>query len=471
MATAQMFHVDNPADRLRKLITPRLSLLGAAGWIATQHAVQQFLRLGTNVVLARLLSPELLGTMLLINTFRTGGELLTDVGIGQSIVSNPKGAEPVFYNTAWTAQIIRGALLFVIGLAAAYPLAAVYDEPQFRLLLPVAALVFLISGFTSPSKFLLQKDMKVKRLALLGMGMGVTSSIFHISLALYTPTIWALIIGLLASTLGGTISSFFLIDWRIHFLVLDRSALHSMMHFGKWVFVSSLIYFAAMNFDRLYFADVVPFSLLGVYGIARTFSDSIMQLFLRFSRLMIFPKVAAARGEIKSLRRRITRLRRLALVVMALGLALLVAVSDQFIFHVYDERYRDAAIFLPILLMGTWFSILSAAGEAMLLGIGKSSGVAAANGAKLVLIVVSVPVLLPSVGIVGATIAYASADGARYAVLVWRKRGHGLSFLRQDFAATALFFLAIIVFREFTHLAGLTDSMSAWLRGAHGQIA
>ena len=91
MANSQMVQVINPIGHLRKLIVPRLALLGAAGWIAAQHAVQQFLRLGTNVVLARLLSPELLGTMLLINTFRTGGELLTDVGIGQSIVSNPKG--------------------------------------------------------------------------------------------------------------------------------------------------------------------------------------------------------------------------------------------------------------------------------------------------------------------------------------------------------------------------------------------
>ena len=209
-----MAQVVSPVRPLRKLIAPRLALLSAAGWIAAQHAIQQVLRLGTNVVLARLLSPELLGTMLLINTFRTGGELLTDVGIGQSIVSDPKGSDPVFYNTAWTIQIIRGIALFIVGILAAAPLAYLYDEPRLKILLPVAALVFLISGFTSPSKFLLQKEMKVKRLAILGMGMGVASSLFHISLALYTPTIWALIVALLVSTLGGTISSFFLIDWR-----------------------------------------------------------------------------------------------------------------------------------------------------------------------------------------------------------------------------------------------------------------
>ena len=144
---------------LRAIASDRPALWKATTWVTLEHGIQQILRLGTNVALARLLAPELLGTMLLINTLRTGGELLSDVGIGQSIVSHERGRDPKFFNTAWTIQIIRGAVLFAIALLITRPVAELYDSPELTILLPVAALVFVISGFASPSKFLLQKDL------------------------------------------------------------------------------------------------------------------------------------------------------------------------------------------------------------------------------------------------------------------------------------------------------------------------
>ena len=461
----------SPLDVLRQAVLGRAALLTATAWVTVQHGVQQALRLGTNVVLARLLAPELLGTMLLINTLRTGGELLSDVGIGQSIVSHERGRDPMFFNTAWTIQIIRGALLFAIALLITRPLAELYDSPQLTVLLPVAALVFLISGFTSPSKFLLQKDMQVRRLALLGIAMAVSSSAIHIALAMYTPTIWALIFGLLLSTAGGTLASFFLLDWKMHAIRFDRKSARAIVGFGKWVFLSSLIYFAAMNFDRLYLAGAVPFALLGIYGIARTFADAITQLFLRISRMIIFPKVAAARDQISDLRRRVLPARRVVLCAMALGIAALVAVADEFIYLAYDPRYRAAGIYLPVLLVGAWFAILASIAEAMLLGIGKSSSMAFSNGAKFVIVVITVPLLLPTAGMLAATGALVLGEAARYAVLVWRKRAHGISFIRQDVAATALLLVAILAFRELTHLIGITGGIFAWVAEARDQLA
>src|SRR3546814_6231858 len=58
---------------LRHAVGSRRSLLGAAGWVSATFIAQQTLRLVSNIILAWLLAPALLGTMLLINTLRTGG--------------------------------------------------------------------------------------------------------------------------------------------------------------------------------------------------------------------------------------------------------------------------------------------------------------------------------------------------------------------------------------------------------------
>jgi hypothetical protein len=53
------------------------------------------------------------------------------------------------------------------------------------------------------------------------------------------------------------------------------------MHFGKWIFVSSMVFFLSTYIDRLYLGKVVPLELLGIYGIARSISDLTGNLVLR----------------------------------------------------------------------------------------------------------------------------------------------------------------------------------------------
>lgn len=456
---------------LRRSLGSRRSLLGAAGWVSATFIAQQTLRLVSNVVLAWLLAPALLGTMLLINTLRTGGELLTDVGVGQSIVNNPSGNEPAFYNTAWTIQIVRGLILFALAIALTVPIARLYGKPELLILLPAVAPIFIITGLTSPARFLLQKRLEVRKLALFDLAAALFGTAVQIGLALYTPTIWALVWGLLIGTAGPAAASFFLIDWRSHRLRWEKEAVRAVLHFGKWVFLSSLIYFLAMNFDRLYFADAIPIALLGVYGIARTFADTITLLFQRMGSLLIFPKVSASQQRGFDLQRAIRPIRLATLLVAATGLALAVALADRFIYLIYDERYHAAGFFLSILLVGSWFGILATMADAMMMGVGKPSGVALSNGTKLVVIAVALPLLLPRYGMNAALFTFVIADAVRYAMLAWRKRGVGLSFLRQDAALTLFFLVLIFLFREATMLAGLTEGVGSWLAQVGAPLA
>ncbi|MGB7409129.1 MAG: oligosaccharide flippase family protein [Pontixanthobacter sp.] len=446
-----------------RYVRPRAALFGQMGWIGSTYFLQQAIRLGSSIVLAWLLAPELLGTMLLINTLRTGGELLTDVGIGQSIVNNKNGAKTEFYNTAWTIQIIRGVILFAITVALAGPIAGAYDNPELLVLLPAVAPIFLLTGFTAPARFLLQKGLQVRKLAMFDLGIAILATLVQIGLAWVMPNIWALIWGLLIGTALSAMGSYLLMDWRSLRPAWNGDAARAVLHFGKWVFAASIIYFLAMNFDRLYFADAIPFAMLGIYGIARTFSDTIMQLFQRVGHLLIFPKISASADRGGDLVQSVGGLRRAALVVVAFGLAAGVALADQFIYLAYDDRYRAAGFFLPVLLIGTWFGILATMADAMMMGVGKPSGVAFSNGAKLAIIVIALPFVLPRYGLNAALAVFVAAEAVRYLVLALQNRLLGMGFTRQDIALTALFGGFIVMFRELTMMLGLTGGVDEWV--------
>ncbi|MFM6205833.1 oligosaccharide flippase family protein, partial [Planktothrix sp.] len=77
-------------------------------WTLFGYGGSQVLRFGGNLILTRLLVPELFGLMALVNTFITGLNLFSDVGIRPSIIRSQRGDDPEFLNTAWTIQVFRG---------------------------------------------------------------------------------------------------------------------------------------------------------------------------------------------------------------------------------------------------------------------------------------------------------------------------------------------------------------------------
>src|SRR5205085_6387616 len=80
----------------------RQRTLRGSVWTSSEYVANVVLRLGSNLVLARLLVPQMFGIMRIVNIFAQGLQMFSDVGIGPVIIQNPRGDEPAFLNTAWT---------------------------------------------------------------------------------------------------------------------------------------------------------------------------------------------------------------------------------------------------------------------------------------------------------------------------------------------------------------------------------
>jgi O-antigen/teichoic acid export membrane protein len=437
------------------------ALIVRLGWTTATFGIAQVLRLLNNVVLARLLSPPLFGLMVIVNTIRTGVELLSDLGINQNIVSNPRGETRDFYDTAWTIQVVRGLTLGAFCFATAGAFAAAFERPELATILPVIAMIFIFTGLQSTSRALLQKRMAVIRVSLFELGVLVISIVAHISLALITPTIWALVLGAVIASAASLIASFLLIPGMRHRFVIDPPSAREIIVFGKWIFVASIIYFLAMNFDRLYFAKQISLAELGVYGIARSLADMLSTLVIRSSNLLLFPAVAAMTVSRAEIRSKLLPGRRTMLLAVALGLACFIAVADELIGLLYDARYARAAIILPTLLVGIWFVVLSTVNESIMLGTARPAYPAISNGAKLLTYVVGVPVAFHFYGLMGAILVLNAGEVVRYVILWLLSRRRHLGFGREDLALTIVFVVALVAVRELLQAMGVTGGISA----------
>jgi|SRR5579862_148075 len=424
------------------------SLLQGTAWTIGAYGLSIVFRFVTSIVLARLLAPELFGIMTIVYTLRAGIELTTDFGSHQNIIYHKNSEDPEFYNTAWTLQLIRNLILFAIFLLAAVPAAYFYQSHVLVYVIPITALSFVFTGLASVSPNLLQKRLQFAKANAFEVISGLIGSISSIVGALISPTIWGLVSGYIVSSAASMIGTYFLLpDVKQRFYISKRYA-RQIAHFGKWIFVSSLTFFLAMNFDRLYLAKITPLAVVGVYAIARNISDLVGSLFLRLGSTLLFPFISAhSHMPRDEFRKELAPIRLKFLLVAAFGYSLIVSGADLAIKILYDQRYHAASWMVPVLIIGAWPSILASLGESTLLGLGKPSYTAICNSVKFAILLIGLPVGFGTAGLFGAIVVVACADLGRYIPVLIGQIRERFSFGRQDLLVTVVA-IALVVFWE-----------------------
>src|SRR5947209_5210020 len=95
----------------------RRRVLNAGAWTFAGYGLSLAIRFGSSLLLTRLLVPEMFGVMAIAMVVLIGLALFSDLGLAQSVVRSERGSEPLFLNTAWAVQILRGILLCFVALA------------------------------------------------------------------------------------------------------------------------------------------------------------------------------------------------------------------------------------------------------------------------------------------------------------------------------------------------------------------
>lgn len=414
-----------------------------AYWTIANYGLSQGLRFASNLILTHLLFPDLFGLMSLVNVVLMGLNLFSDIGVGTSIVRSQRGDDPDFLNTAWTLQVIRGFAIWLISIIVAYPMAQLYNSPELIWLVPIVGITAIISGFNSTGWFSSHRNLAVKKLVIMELSSQLLSLAIMITWAWIHPSIWALIAGTLCSSLFHTIASHFLVSEQRSRFHWDKTAVHELVSFGKWIFISTVLTFLASQADRIILGKIFSLEMLGVYTIALTLSDIPRQMVGGLCGKVIFPTLSRLahlpRPEFRS---QLLHSRNRVLMLLALGLAFMVAFGDIAILLLYDQRYEQAAWMFTLLTIGVWFNMLSQTIDQALFAIGKISYVATANFFRFLFNIIGIPLGFHYFGILGAITVIALNDLPFYVVImlaVWRE---GLSSIRQDIK-TSLVFIAV----------------------------
>jgi O-antigen/teichoic acid export membrane protein len=432
--------------RTRKLLES--TALRATIWTVADYGFSMALRVVNSLVLTRLLMPESFGLMTLVTTLVVGISLISDIGLGPSVIQSPRGDDPVLLNTAWTLQVVRGLAIFVVALLMAWPMSLFYHEPRLMLLLPALGINVVVNSFNSTNLLSMSRHMGVRRLFILDITTQLFALIVTAACAWMYPSVWALVIGTVLSQMYRLTLSYYrrLIPGIRNSFCWDKESVHSLVHFGKWILLATAFFFFASQADRLILGKYISFSLLGVYGIAYSVSDIPRAVINAFAQKVGYPFIAKMiHLPIQEFRKVFLQYRFRALLAGALMLCLMVHLGGPLVKKMYDHRYHGAAWMVPILALGLWHTMLYATTMPALFSLGKSRYAAIGNGCYCFAVIASIPLGFHYLGMPGAVIAVAAGDLPLYFVTVWGASKEGVSTWRQDLGATGVFVLLLAV--------------------------
>ncbi|MGO4910066.1 oligosaccharide flippase family protein [Pseudorhodobacter sp. W20_MBD10_FR17] len=326
--------------------SPRPSILSRAArgsaWTAMSFVAAQGFRLISNLVLTRLLFPEAFGIMALVTMLLVGLTLFSDMGVGPAIMQSKRGDDPDFLNTAWTVQILRGVGLWLAACAVAYPAALFYDQPLIAQLLPVASLSLLFAGLEPTRVDTAYRHLLLGRLTALDLIATISGIVMMLAFAAVTKSVWALAFGGVGTAAIRLTLMWLFMPGQGNRLRWERAAGHELLHFGFWIFLSSVCGFLVSQGDKAVLGKYLSIQGLGIYNIGAFLAMFPMMLGSTVTARVLIPIYREHPENDPEARKRLERIRFFVTGGLIAALAFLALTGPMIVNLLYDARYHSA---------------------------------------------------------------------------------------------------------------------------------
>ncbi|WP_235399161.1 oligosaccharide flippase family protein [Sphingomonas sp. SRS2] len=456
-----MTMVAGPGTRMtRALLGLARSEAGAMLFAFT--ATTLIFRLGSNVVLTRLLDPHAFGVVGVIISVMVVLTMLTDLGFFDFVIRHHKGGERRFLDVIWTIRLGQGALLMLVMLAGAWPIAHFLGKPELAWPIAAAAPLFLINALCPMTLLLAQREGRVRASCAVELATLALQIAANLALTLVMPDYRALIAGLYVGAIARPILTLLLLPGGSRFAV-DGALAREFFRFSRWIMASTLLTLLITQSDKILFARLFSVADFGVYMLPANLALALAPFGRNYVERYFFPLASRSwRGGAAALAAIFYAARRRFYLLLFAGFGFAIGVAPALFRILFDHRYEYGWIYFSVLALRAALDIDSYTNIQTILAMGRTSPTLRANLIRLALFAIGVAALFRSLGPIALPLALTAAElGALvYSIALLRRAGlfdpraHGLYYVVM--AGTAITGAGIsLAFAPYVVAAGL----------------
>lgn len=321
-------------------------------WVALSSFIVQGGQFITKLILARLLMPKDFGILAMALVVTNALSLITDFGGGTAIVYFKKRLRDVV-NTSFLMTTTIGLAFSILIYLSSDIVASFFNEPTVGSILKMFSIIFLLLAPTSVSKSMLIKELKFNKIILADMCSILIYAITTVSMALNGYGVWSLVAGYLGSVSTNAIVLMLISRWRPT-LQFDIGIARKLVKYGKYVIMTSIIGFLALQGDSAVIGKMVNSTMLGFYVMAYTIANIPATQISGIISTVMFPSFSKLQNSFERLRNAYMKTLDMMLLVSIPFIFGVIAITGEFIKYVLGSKWGPIAVPLYMLL---WFSL------------------------------------------------------------------------------------------------------------------
>lgn len=410
-------------------------------WGGMSNFFQQLLGALFGIYLARTLLPDDYGLVGMLAIFTSLSMLLQESGFPSALM-NRKEIRHDDYNAVFWFNIIVAVSIYLILYFGAPAIARYFHHPELVKLSRWLFLGQIISGFSVSQRAYLNKNLKIKEMAITNIVAMAISGTLGVYLAWKGYAYWALVIQALAQGVLVNIGYWFFSDWHPTFHVNFRP-IKEMFPFSAKLLITGVLGSISGNYVSVILGRYYPAKQVGYYSNANKWSAMGSSVLTGMINSVALPVLATVVDERERQLRVLRKMVRFSAFISFPAMFTLAFIAPEFIIGLLTEKWAGSVLLMQIICIGAAFSPISGIFTNQILSRGQSTAFMWCQIVYLVLMLGLLFLLYPKgvtmmvIGITTLSVVWLII----WYILVWRNIGYKLVQLIAD----VLPFLAITI--------------------------
>ena len=363
----------------------------AVKWSLLTEIVVKLISPITNMILARLLTPEAFGIIASLTMITTFADMFTDAGFQKYIIQHQfvsRGEQNQYVSVAFWSNLTISIILYFLIFINADKLATLTGIEGYGHVVKIFSIILIFTSFSSIQYAVYRKKFEYRKMGVIRIIEKFIPLAVTIPLTLYTRSFWALVIGNLT---GEAITALLLMIWSEQKIKLYYSfkLLKKMFAFCGGSMLETISSWLVANVSVFIIGQYLGTYYLGLYKTSITTVNQIISIITASTMNILFATLSQEQNDNKAFLNTVATFQKfIGLFTIPLGIGIFVF-RDFITLILLGSQWKEAAI-----LVGLWGFVMcesiifSDIGSFTIISKGKPIYVFVSNMIQAVLLVV-----------------------------------------------------------------------------------
>lgn len=334
-------------------VSGKKEIIASLIWKMLERFGAQGITFLVQIVLARMLDPEVFGTISLLTVFIAVANVFIQNGFNTALIQK-KEVDDVDYSSVFYASMAFAGALYAVLFVTAPVISDFYKVPELTKLLRVMAITLFFGALNSIQMAVIARKMEFHKSFICGLGATISSGIIGISMAYAGAGCWALIGQQLSNVIANCCIMWVVVKWRPK-LLFSAQRLKVLLGYGWKLLLSGLINTLYTQLGNLIIGKRYDTEALAYYNKGHQFPSLLSTNLDSAIQSVMLPAYSQHQDDPQTVRAMMRRSIRLSTYLIFPALFGLSAVAEPLVILLLTEKWLPAVPYMQIFCISLAF--------------------------------------------------------------------------------------------------------------------